>query len=157
MSLYESKFAESLDVAVGPIEGRKNGAVKNGAEVRQSFAQQSKKISQLIAKSWLPDDPEGTQIKKVLIEGNSEKINEMLKKYGVDLEVIFHPLSIHVDWDTFFGKMAETTVGGGTWLYSLPYPPRPNEVTDAQLTDWVNNQDPNQQFPPNPYIPLSPC
>ncbi|SRR5579883_180147 len=125
------------------------------SEISNEFKSQSKKVSQLIAKSWLANDPEGAEIKRVIYGRNSNEIKEMFKKYGVDLERFFDPLKIVVDWSSFKGILEEEVVG--EVIYRLPYPPRPTEVTDEQLEEWINNTDTNTQYPPHPYIPLTAC
>jgi hypothetical protein len=111
------------------------------------FLQASKKISQLIAESWLP---EGEQIKKVLLSDDEEAIKELLKDKGIDLEGVFGIKTLFVNWDSFYGTITELGLA-----YYLPYPPRPVVVEDYQLEEWVNNTEPNTLFPPYPYIPLS--
>jgi len=117
----------------------------------------SKKVSQLIARSWLPNDPEGADIKGALLSGDSEEIKTVFKKYGVDLDEFFSPMTINVnvDWDTFFGSLAEVTGSEQPVEYNIPYPPRPMEVTDAQLSEWVDSNDPSAVYPPYPYIPMT--
>ncbi len=52
-------------------------------------------------------------------------------------------------------KKAEVSSGDNLWVSNIPYPPRPAEVTNEQLEEWVNNDDPEQVYPPHPYIPLT--
>ena len=145
----ERQFRNYLTVHY--LKGKGEGELKTTSD---SFGQLSKNISQLIAKSWLP---EGEEIKKVLLHGSSEKIKDIFKENGVDFDEFFSPMTVNVnvDWDTFFGTLAEITGPGQPLEYNLPYPPRPMEVTDAQLNEWVNNSDPSTIYPPYPYIPLS--
>jgi hypothetical protein len=123
-------------------------------EISREFLNQSKKMSQLIAKSWLPNDPEAANIKKVLMSRNSDEIKALMKNYGIDPEGFLGPTKVVVDWNSYKGVLTEEV---GEMVYSLPYPPRPTEVTDEQLEEWVNNTDPNTQYPTTPYIPLSFC
>ncbi|MDF5732082.1 MAG: hypothetical protein PUP92_29795 [Rhizonema sp. PD38] len=118
------------------------------------FKNQSKKISQIIAKSWLANDPEGMEIKRVIIRRNSDEMKQLLKKYGVDLERFFGPMKVVVDWNSYKGIITEDV---GEAIYILPYPPRPAEVQDEHLEEWINNNDPNTLYPTTPYIPLSAC
>ena len=133
----------------------KGGNVKifeqeNNSELSKQFSeflQASKKISQLIAESWLP---EGEHIKKILLSGNQEAIKQLLQEKGIDLEGVFGIKNLFVNWDSFYGTITELGLA-----YYLPYPPRPAVVEECQLRDWVKNTDPNTLFPPYPYIPLS--
>lgn len=123
-------------------------------EFSREFLSQSKKMSQLIAKSWLSNDPEAANIKKVFMSRNSNEIKALMKNYGIDIEGFFGPTKVVVDWNSYKGVMTEEV---GEMVYSLPYPSRPAEVKDEQLEEWVNNNDPNIQYPTTPYIPLSMC
>jgi hypothetical protein len=130
----------------------------NRDALRGEFREKNKKISQLIAKSWLPNDPEGAEIRQVILRNVSEEIKDLLKKYDVDIDeflgsIVGGPIHVKVSWDTFAGKLDE--IPGSQGSYVLPYPPRPVEVTDEHLEEWVNNTDPNTPMPPYPYIPLT--
>ncbi|MDF5715150.1 MAG: hypothetical protein PUP93_15015 [Rhizonema sp. NSF051] len=129
-------------------------------QFEQWVRENSKKMSQVIAKSWLRNDPEGAQIRQVILSGDTDQIKDFLKtKYNVEIESVLGPLigspvKINVDWDTFGGRTFEFPSGG---IYVLPYPPRPAEVTDTQLQKWIDDNDPSHQFPADPYIPLTQC
>ena len=123
-------------------------------EISREFLSQSKKMSQLIAKSWLPNDHDAANINKVLMSRNSNEIKALMKKYGIDIEGFFGPTKVVVDWSSYKGILTEEV---GEMVYSLPYPSRPVEITNEQLEEWVNNNDPNTQYPTTPYIPLSIC
>lgn len=110
------------------------------------FQQASKKLSQLIAKSWLPG---GESIKATFLSGDEDCIKAFLKDAGIDLQE-FNVRHVIINWDSFYGRLDEL----GLICY-IPYPPRPSEVTNPQLEEWVNDQDPSQVFPRTPYIPLS--
>ena len=125
-----------------------------------SFAEISKAISQILAKSWLPNQPEGGEIKQILLYGTPDEVKAMFKKYGVDLDEFYRPynVTLFVNWDTFYGQLKELSGGGQQNLdIDIPYPPRPMEVQDWQLVDWINNNDPNTVNPTYAYIPLSCC
>ncbi|MDF5732081.1 MAG: hypothetical protein PUP92_29790 [Rhizonema sp. PD38] len=129
---------------------------------KQEFQAINKKLSQLIAKSWLPNDPEGAEFSKILLRGDSEEIKNSLKNHGVDLEDWFRvSINVEVNWDTFVGTLKEITTLGAisdrSNTYILPYPPRPAVVTDEQLERWVNDTNPDNKFPLDPYIPLTLC
>ena len=128
----------------------------NSEELKRELEKQSKTISQLIAKSWLPDKyPEGKEIREVLIRDNSDEIKSLLKKYGVDIDIFGFggSLEVTVSWDTFKGDIEE--IPGRAGAYTLPYPPRPAEVTNEQLEEWVNDTNPDDPYPKAPYIPLT--
>lgn len=134
-------------------------------DFRDVLKNSTKKISQLIAKSWLPNDPEGAKIRQVLLQASTEELtkSEEIKKlfkenYRIDIEEIVgdlygHPVDVTVSWDTFSGSAREREDQRGQYI--IPYPPRPVEVTDTQLQAWVNNEEDSVSFPPDPYIPLS--
>ena len=129
---------------------------------KQDFQATNKKLSQLIAKSWLPNDPEGADLKKILLRGDSGEIKNWLVTHGVDLEDWFRvSLNVEVSWDTFVGTLKEITslgtISDRSETYILPYPPRPAAVTDEQLERWVNDTNPDNKFPLDPYIPLTAC
>jgi hypothetical protein len=115
--------------------------------------QLTKKISQLIAKSWLPG---GEDIKNTFLYGKEEEIKELLKQYGVNLPAPAST-SLSIDWNSFFGSAKEEKNGGQTVLkWTIAYPPRPYyDVTDEQLQAWVDNDDPNTSYPTAAYIPLT--
>ena len=130
---------------------------------RDILKNNSKKMSQLIAQSWLPNDPEGAKIRQLFLQSENENRSEEIKKffkenYEIDLEEIVgdlygHPVDIIVSWDTFSGAAREREDHRGQ--YTIPYPPRPAEVTDTQLQTWINNKNDDVQFPSDPYIPLT--
>ncbi len=118
-----------------------------GVEQKLSaFQEASKKLSQLIAKSWLPD---GKDIKKVFLSRDENQIKALLQKEGIHLQD-FNIEHVLINWDSFYGTLDELGL-----VCRIPYPPRPSEVTDEQLQTWVNDKNPNQVFPSTPYIPLS--
>ena len=128
----------------------------NSDELKRELQKQSKTISQLIAKSWLRDKyPEGEEIREVLLRDNSDEIKSLLKKYDVDIDIFGFggPIEVTVSWDTFSGDLKE--VPGRAGSYTLPYPPRPAEVTNEQLEEWVKDTNPDDPYPKAPYIPLT--
>ncbi len=140
------------------LEGTR-GAGVDIKQLQTSYASASKKLSQLIAQSWLQKDVEGSEgheFRQILLRHNSEEIKDFLKnKHSINIDDLFQavsdgPVDVKVSWDTFGGKTDEELR-----LYVLPYPPRPSEVTDAQLEKWVNDINPEQIFPLDPYIPLT--
>lgn len=122
------------------------------------YAQYTKTISQVIAKSWLSNDAEGAEIKKTLLYGTEEEIKKMMLSYGVDWDKLFGPLTvkIRVDWDTFFGNFKEIAGLDEPLQINIPYPPKPAELTDQQLTDWINDES-DAIYPTTAYIPLTCC
>ena len=110
----------------------------------------TKKMSQLIAKSWLPG---GEEIRKILLSNNSEEIKKMLKKHNISLELL-GDIKIEVDWSTFLGRLEDAT---NSLKLVIAYPPRPSEynLSDSDIEEWVNNEDPNQKVPSHAYIPVT--
>jgi hypothetical protein len=157
MSLYQDQF----DVVFEREWERTPDDVRIDKEAaRAATIELNKKMGQIIAKSWLhKSDPEGEKIRNVLV-GNllkttaekSKEIMEFFKSnYDIDIENIggvFSVESVEVNWDTFYGNLSENGK-----KYVLPYPPRPTEVTDEQLEQWIN--DTSNNFPSTPYIPLT--
>jgi hypothetical protein len=157
MSSYQDQF----DVVFEREWERTPDLTKIDKEVaRATMIGLNKKMGQLIAKSWLyKSDPEGEKIRNILIGNLNEKMAEKSKKiieffksnYDIDMENIggiFPVESVKVSWDTFYGNLSENGKE-----YILPYPSRPNEVTDEQLEQWIN--DTSNDFPSTPYIPLT--
>lgn len=132
---------------------------------RSEYNAQNKLLGQLIAKSWLSVEepnryPDGAEIRAAILKHDytSEEIISVLKKYGVDFSLISaneKGLEIEVSWSTFNGVIEERPGGQERVIYTLPYPPRPNEVTTSQLEKWVNDTDPTNIYPDDPYIPLT--
>ena len=124
-----------------------------------SFADVSKKISQLIAKSWLPEDREGKRIKKILLRGNSNRIKELFKENDIDLDELMAPIPVNVviDTNTFNGSIEQipNTDPDKTVTVKIPLPPRPADLSDKELTQWVNDCSDNTVHADNPYIRFS--
>lgn len=117
---------------------------ENLHDSHQEFDECNNKISQLIAKSWLPNDPEAARIKAVLLEGNSLEIKTLLKKYNIP---VLDSYEYVIDGNGFYDNVDEAN-----GIISIHYPPRPMEVADVQLTKWVNNNDSNTVESTTPYI-----
>ena len=143
-----------------------------------SFLDATKKLSQLIAKSWLPETtyPEGRKFRNILLgikrdednnaildkDGKSQPdglsnvarsnaIVTFCKDQGICDDAMLQVLAdyiILVDWSAFRGKTLEGV------LVTLPYPPRPGVVTNQELEDWVHDNT-DRYFPTTAYIPLS--
>jgi hypothetical protein len=158
MSSYQDQF----DVVFEREWARNPDLAKTDKEAaRAKMIGLNKKMGQLVAKSWLYKSyPEGEKIRNVLI-GNlnkkkAEKSKEIIEffksNYDIDIENlggVFPVESVEVSWDTFYGDIPENGRE-----YVLPYPPRPTEVTDEQLEQWINDGTSNN-FPSTPYIPLT--
>lgn len=114
----------------------------------------TKTMSQLIARSWLPG---GEEIRSVLLSEDSAKILQMFKDNGIDIEEMFKTSRIEVDWSTFLGRIEDTTDPSEPLKLVIAYPPRPSDynLSDSDLEDWVQNQDPKQKVPNHPYIPVT--
>lgn len=152
-NLGRAKFEE----ADGKLDADREQTDKLGGLANRDEENLSKRFSQLIARSWLLSDPIGVEIRTVLLDktlgdDSTARIKEVFQKHGFDIDEFFpHEVkNIVVDWSSFFSTWTEQTK-----TVTLPYPPRPQEVTDAQLTAWVNNDDPNITEPPYPYIPYT--
>lgn len=145
----------------------------------QDFLAQAKRLSQLLAYSWMSDgqaeemkqqherfpitvtEPPST-IAHTLQYGTSEDIKEMFNSQAdVDLSASLGPeVKISIDWNTFDGSIesgsaAAVPTENREWWYTfnVPYPPRPASVETWQLEEWVLDQGENYA-PCHPYIPL---
>ncbi|NEO52285.1 MAG: hypothetical protein F6K54_03825 [Okeania sp. SIO3B5] len=114
----------------------------------------TKKISQLIAKSWLSD---GEDIRKVFLSQDSDKILEMFQREGIDMGIFGPGLKVSIDTETFTGYLEETRDNQQPFNLVISYPPKPTEfnLSDQELREWVKNDDSNQLVPDNPYMPVS--
>ena len=136
----------------------------NREDFESAFVKASKKLSQLIAKAWLPDKyPEGKAFRDVLVgnlqleddELRSKNIKLFLQGEGIDIDIDAiltnnkRSVLVLVNWDSFYGDLTERG-----FQYSLPYPPKPAEVTEPQLDKWIKD-DTDNIVPNDPYIPVS--
>ena len=112
----------------------------------------TKKMSQLVAKSWLP---EGNQIRSILLSKDSAKIIQMFKENDIDVELLCS--SIEVDWSTFLGRLEDTLDNDNPLKLVIAYPPRPSEynLSDDDLRGWVNDTNSDQKIPTHSYIPVT--
>ncbi len=114
----------------------------------------NKQLSQLIAKSWLT---EGKQIREILLTGDSEKIYDLFEDNGINIrQIIGYPVNIEIDWSAFIGCLTEE-IGSTShsWKLIVAYPPRPSEfnLSNQQLMEWIEDDNEENIFPNNPYIP----
>ena len=120
----------------------------------------SKKISQLIAKSWLSNDEDGKRIREVLLLPNTPdktgKIKKLLEDHGINIENL-GVAKIEVDWDSFFGSLKDTGDPQSPLTLVIAYPPRPTEfnITEEALETWVSDTDDSRLIPDHPYIPVT--
>ncbi len=123
-------------------------------EHRQTLSNCFKKISQLIAQSWLPGNEE---IQEIFNEGKTRPILDLIKeKKGIDLEEILGiKILIIVDWGSYLASFENVDIDDQEYLiFRFPYPPRPYSTKDEILAAWVSNEDPQRHLPP-PYIPFT--
>jgi hypothetical protein len=168
MSTYQDLFDNFYNQVIDKIdEDQSIRSLGSNEDFKQEVAkyifERNKKLSQLVAKTWLPNVyPEGAEFRAILLSKKesgekTKEIKEFLKKHDIDIDGILGsaiggPIDIQVSWDTFGGTIGEIQ---GRGPYMLPYPPRPSEVTDEQLESWINDNNPNNPFPHDPYIPLT--
>ena len=121
-----------------------------------ALAEVSRQISQLVAKSWLSNDPEGAEINAVLQEGNSNNIKLLFKKYGIDLDGLLQTNCFKIAVDSFCNGSIEAIPGSdGTMTVNIPLPPRPNDValTDEVITCWIDGSvEPERVYSSDRYI-----
>ena len=102
-----------------------------------SCEQINRKFSKAIAKAWLADDSEGKKIHQTLLEGSSEKLKELLRNYEIPVK---DECEYAIDRGSF---QVSIFIDEKTQRYyvRLPYPPRPKELEDLQLTEWVKDDE----------------
>ena len=155
MRQHASAYAMSVKLFEEDVSEAK--ADKSYKDNLSQYGLYTKLISQLIAKSWLDTD-EGKKIKQTLLYGTEEDIKQLMRENGVDWDDLYAPLTVkpRVDWNTFWGNFQEVAGPDEPLVINVPYPPRPAEVTDQQLTDWINDKS-DRVYPPTAYIPLTCC
>jgi hypothetical protein len=146
-----------------------NTVVSSGESFREfiykDLASRMKKLSQLIAKSWLPEDskitPNPKEIKEVFCNAHkSEEEMEKLKNFLIENEILSPGdkdlLEIVVDWSTFYGKVELNDLASKI-VQVIPYPPKPSKenLSLKEIKAWVNNTNEKEIIPPSPYIPLT--
>jgi hypothetical protein len=98
----------------------------------------NKKLSQLIARSWLPG---GEEIEKRFL-GSQEEVIQLLVDEGIVTAEEAPYIGVNVDTNPpgppYVGNIQEG-VDPVLTLY-IPYPKRPSQVTSAELTTWVDSQ-----------------
>lgn len=122
-----------------------------------TLAEPSQKISQLIAKSWLP---EGEKEREILLGGNSNKIKELFKENEIDLDGLMDPIPVDViiDTNSFNGSIEQIPNSDPkkTLTVKIPYPPKPAELSDDELKQWVNDCS-DDVYCDNLYVRFSSC
>lgn len=133
-----------------------------------SFAEASKNISKIIAKTWLQDDT-AEEIRTGLLSGEQSTIKNTLSNGtdgngtdGVNLDAIFSEMNVYVfiDCSTFEsggvnGTFTQKPNTGQVVIVNIPLPPRPrdNALDDEIITCWINgSQDSDRVYSRNPYI-----
>ncbi|MEM9538515.1 MAG: hypothetical protein AAGA60_03275 [Cyanobacteria bacterium P01_E01_bin.42] len=147
VSTAQVEFEADFQALLNYIE--RSGQQAEVSEVREKMEQAHKKVSQLIASSWLSDTPEDVEIKQALQGNDSDTIKSIFKKYGVDLDC-FGNVDVKVDRKNSSGSLSESL--SQMLTLTLPYPPRSEKVMDSQLREWANNDNPVTIDPPA-YIP----
>ncbi|MFQ4144869.1 hypothetical protein [Chlorogloeopsis sp. ULAP02] len=114
----------------------------------------SKKISQLIARSWLPG---GEEIRSVLLSHDSEKIRKMFQENDIEIDILPDKTKFLVDWTTFIGSLEDTIDPEYSFQMVIAYPPKPSEfnLSDSDLKEWVEDNNDDNTKPTHPYIPVT--
>jgi lambda repressor-like predicted transcriptional regulator len=146
--LIQRQREEGTNLA--PLEDNFASVDKDSLE--NQLKQNTKKTSQLVAKSWLP---KGKEIREILLSKDKEKILKLLEDEGITK--ILGEIDVEVVLNTFLGSLEDTGDPNTTFRLNLAYPPKPTDfnVSDTELEDWVDNENPQQIIPPNPYIPVT--
>lgn len=122
--------------------------------------EKAKKLSQLIAESWLP---RGNDYRDKFL-GDQKTLKQFLIEKGIfddqddadEVEEI--KVERNVEGPPYLGAIdIDKTIEGEAIKLKLfiPYPDRHSQLTDEELEKWINNTDPNQIRPSNLYIPQS--
>ncbi|WP_019503926.1 hypothetical protein [Pleurocapsa sp. PCC 7319] len=124
-----------------------------------NFVNSNKKLSQLIAKSWL--DGQRLEINKKWLLEQGFISQEEAPYYDDEMILVEqtpseNPDPKHPNGPKYIGIM--TLKEEGKLHKYIPYPERPDAdlVSDEVLEEWVNS-DPDSApwLPPNPYIPYT--
>ena len=94
----------------------------------QNWQNTAKEISKVIAKAWLDDEFRNKLVQdpKATLEGEG---------------ISFAPgVSIQVDQDTFAWKIDPVSTFSSDSVITIPVPPRPVDVTTAELEQWVKGE-----------------
>lgn len=144
--------------------------VKEGKEYRkyyQRVVKQSKKLSQIIVRSW-HDDEKAQKIRKIFLDfhkvdtKNHQAYHEMEKLLTGKItelgEVCSEPVFdeteidnylIKIDWDAFEGSVVDNFQPGTNqkppyFVLTVPYPPRPDkfniDMNDESLQKWLKDK-----------------
>jgi len=124
------------------------------------YGPRAKKVSQLIAKSWLPG---GEEYKQIFLEKKSDEIKKLFRDNEIfddeDDAKCFETIKVETKFDSppYVGSLQlKKTKERDPIQFTLiiPYPdPKPPQLTDEVLEQWVNNDD--QELDPPDYIPYS--
>ncbi len=108
----------------------------------------SRKMSKIVAKSWLPA---GKEIREVILSNDSDKIKKVFEAGGCDFS-FYQDYKVEVDFNNFEGNLKDRKE-----TILIAYPPRPSDfnLSDRDLQDWIDEKDPNISMPPHPYIPVT--
>lgn len=132
--------------------------------------QPSKKLSQVIAHSWLPNGD--GEAHDVFTEGNSDRVRDFLVQRGLLSRLDAQHANIIVDRSirttnpnssvsVYIGTVAmERDENGEINIYTItiPYPERPTDLTDKNLQDWFDSPDGEAPYTPvdiSIWIPLT--
>ncbi len=108
----------------------------------------SRDMSKVVAKSWLP---EGKAIRTEILSNDPARIKKVFEDNGCDFSY-YEGFGIEVDFNSFEGNLkdlAQTIV--------VAYPPKPSKfnLTDEEISDWVNEKDLSISIPTHPYLPTT--
>ena len=128
-----------------------------------SFAEASKNISKIIAKSWL-DDEEGRRIRNGLL--NPDTVKQTLEsgingQYGVNLNTLFDPICVTVrvygQGETMPANSSIQPIpdANGGIVVNIPLPEKPQGLEDELINTWIDNDDPNTVYPSPPIPAIS--
>ena len=136
------------------------------------FKSISKKLSQIIARSWLKEKTADGQeqyanpeLRKKLLFADrialKDYLNQELEKLDSSLGNSaldeFGIVAVERNWNSFNGELAESLDG---LVYKFPYPPEPSSLSQQTLKDWINNTDDKIVTPDQAeiaYLPLTVC
>ncbi|MFB2920611.1 hypothetical protein [Aerosakkonema funiforme] len=160
LSQINERLTNRGPVSFAPIEN------ENPLEILEKLlAERGKKLSQLIAESWLSGKEE---YKEKFLLGDEDALKELFIEKGIfddklDADRFTIEIRKDVEGPPYIGEI--TTWGEGSseipetkplrFKLIIPYPVPKPEIEDEELESWINNNDERQLEPLNPLIPLS--
>lgn len=146
----------TLDVLTAERRGQ---PTREELEATNDFLVRNKMLSQLIAQSYLP----GQRWIRSIFAGDQEGIKDFL----IEKKIITANESMHSRFDVdfqpsppppFLGLVMEGNADDAALIFKIPFPTRPDQLTDEQLNSWLTSPLDSEPWTPNTFsiwIPYS--